>query len=134
MLRAYLIDSTYRWIIDHDFTPYMLVDCSYEGVVFPKNYIGEDDKILLDLSPQAARDLRFSTNDVSFRVTFDGEDLTVFVPFEYILEIYADETKQGLYADEFDYGMIVNEGEQDQICPPHKEEDLDPDIIKLEPF
>lgn len=56
MLRAYVVKATYNWLVDHGFAPYVLVDTEYEGVVVPTNYIDEDKKILLDLSPQAMQD------------------------------------------------------------------------------
>lgn len=69
MLRAYVVKATYNWLVDHGFTPYVLVDTEYEGVIVPANYIDEDKKILLDLSPQAIQDLVIDDNHISFAAT-----------------------------------------------------------------
>ena len=120
MLRSYVAKATYDWIIDHGFTPYMLVDTEYEGIVVPTKYIDEDKKILLDLSPQAIQDFQIDSHKASFDATFDGEFMTISVPVEAILEVFSKETEQGMYAREFGYGMSINEGEDDESANPNK--------------
>ncbi|MFV9924686.1 MAG: ClpXP protease specificity-enhancing factor [Francisella endosymbiont of Hyalomma scupense] len=120
MLRAYVVKATYNWLVDHGFTPYVLVDTEYEGVVVPTKYIDEDKKILLDLSPQAIQDLAIDDNHISFDATFDGEPMSINIPMEAVLEVFSKETEQGMYAREFGYGININEGEDDETANPSK--------------
>ncbi|ORM38784.1 stringent starvation protein B [Francisella endosymbiont of Ornithodoros moubata] len=120
MLRAYVVKATYNWLVDHGFTPYVLVDTEYEGVVVPTKYIDEDKKILLDLSPQAIQDLAIDDNHISFDATFDGEPMSINIPMEAVLEVFSKETEQGMYAREFGYGININEGEDDETANPNK--------------
>ena len=120
MLRAYVVKATYNWLVDHGFTPYVLVDTEYEGVVVPTKYIDEDKKILLDLSPQAIQDLAIDDNHISFDATFDGEPMSINIPMEAVLEVFSKETEQGMYAREFGYGININEGENDETANPSK--------------
>lgn len=119
MLRGYLVDATYQWIIDHKFTPYLLVDTEYDGIHVPEQYIDEDGKILFDISPNAIENYAIDDEKLTFDATFSGEFFQVVIPIESILEIFAQETAQGLYAKEFGYGIGVNEGEtDDDVNPP----------------
>ncbi|MFZ9034698.1 MAG: ClpXP protease specificity-enhancing factor SspB [Francisellaceae bacterium] len=121
MLRGYLIDAAYEWMIDHGFTPYMLVDTEYDGVVVPEEYIDDDGKILLNMSSDAITDYSCNDDSIEFNATFDSIPMTVSIPFESVLELYAGETAQGLYAREFGYGITVNEGESDDdVNPPNQ--------------
>ncbi|MEY8766418.1 MULTISPECIES: transcriptional regulator MglB [Francisella] len=120
MLRAYVAKATYNWLVDHGFTPYVLVDTEYEGVIVPNNYIDEDNKILLDLSPQAIQGLEIDDNHISFDATFDGEPISINIPIEAVLEVFSKETEQGMYAREFGYGININEGEDDETVNPKK--------------
>ncbi|MBK2028432.1 ClpXP protease specificity-enhancing factor [Francisella noatunensis] len=120
MLRAYVVKATYNWLVDHGFTPYILVDTEYEGVVVPNNYIDEDNKILLDLSPQAIQNSDIGDNHISFDATFDGEPISINIPIESVLEVFSKETEQGMYAREFGYGININEGEDDETVNPKK--------------
>lgn len=120
MLRSYLVKATYNWLVDHDFTPYVLVDTEYEGVVVPTNYVDEDKKILLDLSPQVIQNVNINDTQITFDATFNGELMSLVIPVEAILEVFSRETEQGLYAREFGYGISVNEGEDDESVNPKK--------------
>ncbi|MCF6775116.1 ClpXP protease specificity-enhancing factor SspB [Thiotrichales bacterium 19X7-9] len=121
MLRSYLIDATYDWLLDHGFTPYLLVDTEFDGVEVPWDYVEDDGKILLNLAPEAIVDYNCDDEYVSFHSSFDGESMQVFVPLEAISALYAKETGQGLYGRDYGYGMVVNEGDN--------EEDLNPDPV-----
>ena len=120
MLRAYVVKATYDWLIDHGFTPYVLVDTEYDDVTVPTNYIDEDKKILLDLSPQAIENIVITDTHITFDATFDDEAMSLAIPIESVLEIFSKETEQGMYAREFGYGIDVNEGEDDASVNPKK--------------
>lgn len=117
MLRAYLIEATYDWIIDHDLNPYLLVDSEYDDVILPKNHIDEDGKMLLNIAPEAIECFNCNDQFVCFDATFDDEIMSLQIPVEAVLELYAGETTQGLYAREFGYGIDVNEGDDNNVNP-----------------
>ena len=54
--RPYLIRALYEWLVDNDLTPYLLVDANRESVHVPEHYV-EDGRIVLNVSPNAVRDL-----------------------------------------------------------------------------
>lgn len=120
MLRSYVTKATYNWLVDHGYTPYVLVDTEYDGVIVPTNYIDDDKKILLDLSPQAIQNIQIDDNYITFDATFDGELMSIVIPAEAVLEVFSRETEQGMYAREFGYGITINEGENDESINPKK--------------
>ena len=120
MLRAYVIKATYGWLVDHGFTPYVLIDTEYDDAIVPTNYIDKDKKILLNLSPQAVKNITITDTKITFDATFDGEVMSLVIPIESILEIFSKETEQGMYAREFGYGIDINEGEDEDSVNPKK--------------
>lgn len=118
MLRAYLVDATYEWLNDHGFTPYALIDTQYDNVEVPWRYVESDSKIVLNMGPGAIDEYECTDEFVSFKASFDGEVMAIFLPIEAIMGIYAKETGHGLYARENGYGLMINEGEtSEQIDP-----------------
>ena len=116
-LRPYLVRATYEWIIDHELTPYILVDANQENVEVPWEYV-ENGKIVLNASPMAIRNLQLENDFVSFEASFGGAAWQIFIPGDALLAVYARESGQGVYAREEGHGMLVNEGESG--------DDLDP--------
>ena len=115
-LRPYLVRATYEWLVDHEFTPYFLVDAEMDNVEVPTEYI-EEGKIVLNIAPAAVHNLQLENDFVSFEASFSGEAQEVYFPIAAVLAVYAPETGQGLYAREDDLGMLVNEGEDDELDP-----------------
>ena len=111
---------TYSWLVDHGFTPYVLVDTEYDDVIVPTSYIDEDKKILLDLSPQAIKNISISDTHITFDATFNRKEISLFIPIESILEVFSKETEQGMYAREFGYGIDINEGEDNASANPRR--------------
>ena len=93
--RPYLIRAFHEWILDNENTPYILVDALKENLVVPEEYI-EDNKIILNLSTTAVRELTIDNEYISFNARFSGVPMDVFVPIEAILAIYAKETGKGM--------------------------------------
>ena len=129
MLRYYVVKATYNWLVDHGFTPYVLVDTEYDDVIVPENYIDEDKKILLDLSPQAIENIVISDTQITFDATFDGEAMSLVIPIESVLEVFSKETEQGMYDREFGYGIDINEGEDDASVNPRKVGEAEKDNV-----
>ncbi|MDF2690640.1 MAG: stringent starvation protein [Gammaproteobacteria bacterium] len=119
-LRTYLLKSTYDWLVDHHFTPYLLVDAEQEGVQVPSDYIDEG-QIVLNIAPSAVQNIEISEEFVHFDASFGGQAWQIFVPLDAVLALYANESSQGIYAREDGFGMLVNEGEsEDELDPAPK--------------
>ncbi len=112
MLRSYLIKSTYMWILDHGFTPYLLIDVKYQKTtLIDQNSIDENEQILLNISPKSIKNFIFSDEYIKFDTTFNKKIMSIQIPIESIVEIYSEETSQGMFF-EFDHGIYINEFEK----------------------
>jgi stringent starvation protein B len=96
--RPYIMRALYEWIVDNDFTPYVLVDASMADVMVPKQYV-KDNQIVLNISPDAVVDLTISNQAVAFNGRFGGVATDVFVPIAAVVGIYARENGQGMVFD-----------------------------------
>ncbi|OGT31318.1 MAG: ClpXP protease specificity-enhancing factor [Gammaproteobacteria bacterium RIFCSPHIGHO2_12_FULL_35_23] len=97
----YLIRAFYQWIVDNGCTPYLMVEAEREGVVVPPDYV-ENGQIILNIKPEAIRDLEFSMRKITFRATFAGQEWNIFIPLVAVKAIYAQENGEGIMFDEFD--------------------------------
>ncbi len=93
--RPYMARALYDWILDNNCTPYILVDANREGVAVPMEYVN-DGQIVLNISPSAVRSLEIGNDVLTFDGRFGGQALTIFVPFEALMAIYARENGQGM--------------------------------------
>ncbi|MDM3885130.1 ClpXP protease specificity-enhancing factor [Pseudomonas sp. BCRC 81390] len=93
--RPYLVRALYEWIVDNDCTPHMLVNAEYPKVQVPDGF-ASDGQIVLNISPNAVRNLHMDNDAVSFEGRFSGVSHSLFVPSGAILGIYARENGQGM--------------------------------------
>ena len=93
--RPYLLRAMHEWISDSDCTPHIVVDASMKGVDVPRQYV-RDGKIVLNLSWNATGQLSMGSDEICFNGRFGGASMTVRVPVEAVLAIYARETGQGM--------------------------------------
>ncbi len=94
--RPYLIRAIYDWIHENGRTPYMLVDASVKEVEVPREHVGDDGRITLNLSPDAVRNLILGNDIVEFECRFAGTSCQVLVPVEAVMAVYAKEDGQGM--------------------------------------
>lgn len=94
-LRPYILPSVYQWIVESGCTPYLLVDALADEVAVPEAYI-QNGEIVLNLSPEAIRDLEMTKTYVSFRATFGGQIEHIYVPMPAVLSIFAAENGRGM--------------------------------------
>ena len=97
--RPYLIRAIYDWVIDNNFTPYLLVNAENEHAIIPKEYV-EDGKIVLNINPSAISDLQLGNDYIMFNARFSGKAMEVSIPIAAVLAIYARENGQGMMFDE----------------------------------
>lgn len=114
--RPYLIRALYEWLVDNDLTPYLLVDANFDDVHVPTRYV-EEGRIVLNVSPNAVRDLNLGNELIAFEARFGGSAFAISLPPDAVLGVYARENGKGmLFPDE-----TVDEPEPpapDQPTPP----------------
>nr|WP_252180530.1 ClpXP protease specificity-enhancing factor [Endozoicomonas sp. 4G] len=93
--RPYIARALYDWILENDCTPYILVDAACRGVEVPREYVN-DGQIVLNISPAAVRAMHMGNDMITFDGRFGGEALTIVVPIEALMAIYARENGQGM--------------------------------------
>lgn len=99
--RPYLIRALYEWIVDNQFTPFMLVDAASDDVVVPRTFV-EGGRIILNISPDATHSLMLGNDLIAFNARFSGAAMDVSVPVASVLAVYARENGQGMMFEEPD--------------------------------
>lgn len=93
--RPYLLRALNEWIVDNGATPQILVDSHHPELSVPDS-VRTRDKIVLNISPGAVRDLEIDNDYVSFVARFGGVSHAVLVPLAAVQAIYARENGQGM--------------------------------------
>ncbi|XHN45221.1 Stringent starvation protein B [Lonepinella sp. MS14435] len=93
--RPYLLRAYYDWLIDNSFTPYLVVDATYNGVVVPQEYV-KDGQIVLNISSGAVGALSLGNTAIEFNARFQGVPRDVYIPMGAALAIYARENGDGV--------------------------------------
>jgi stringent starvation protein B len=96
--KPYLIRAFNEWIVDSRCTPLLVVDATLPRCNVPQEYV-ENGEIILNISPDAIRDLKVSHNLVEFKASFSGIAHLISVPVRAVLAIYAEENGQGMFFD-----------------------------------
>ena len=111
--KAYLIRALYDWIVDNHLTPHLLVDTSGDDLNVPQDYV-EDDRIVLNISPSAVRDLDISNDYINFKARFSGQSMNVFFQSNAVMAIYARENGRGMIFPEDEEFDDANNAETEQ--------------------
>ena len=106
--RPYLLRALYEWILDNDMTPHLLVDTAVQGTVVPQNYI-ENNRIILNLGPDAVRDLVLGNDLITFSARFGEKSCHLTAPVNSVIAIYARENGKGLIFEPEDVDARVGE-------------------------
>ena len=93
--QPYLLRALHEWIVDNGATPQILVDSSHPDLEIPDS-VRAQEKVVLNISPTAVRDLQIDDEYVSFVARFAGISQGVLVPVEAVQAIYARENGQGM--------------------------------------
>ena len=111
--RPYLLKALYEWIVDSDEVPYILVDATVEGVQVPQQHV-QDGQIVLNLGPNAVRDLVIEEQHIMCGGRFGGQHFDIYLPMAAVLAIYAKDTRQGMvFPDEEQLlAEAANEGDK----------------------
>ena len=95
MLKSYMFDSVYRWILDSNYTPYILVDAGSDRVSVPREFV-RDNRIILNVHPRSIEGFIANDDGLNFMARFSGQSRPVVVPADCLIAIYARETNQGI--------------------------------------
>ena len=106
--RPYLLRALYEWIVDSGEVPNVLVDAEIDGVVVPSEHV-RDGQIVLNISPQAVRNLSLGNDYVMCEGRFSGRSVELILPIESVRAIYCRDSGQGLAFDDED--LLEGEGE-----------------------
>jgi stringent starvation protein B len=117
--RPYLLRAIHEWISDSLCTPHLVVDANAGDVEVPRPYV-KDGKIVLNVSWSATANLRLGNEDVTFSGRFGGVSMSVRVPINAVLAIYARETGQGMIfaEDDVEGGAVATGGKTSTVESP----------------
>lgn len=118
--RPYLIRAIHDWVLDNNLTPHMLVAADAPGVHVPRQFVTEDGRITINVSPSAVRNLTLGNDIIRFSARFSGQPFEVEIPPGAVLALYARENGQGMLFGE------VEEPEPPSGTP----DDAEPDAKK----
>ncbi len=90
----YLIRAIYEWCCDGGQSPYIAVKVDANTRV-PMEYV-KDGEIVLNISPDATRNLKIDNDVIRFSARFGGVSQEVSVPVGAVKGIFARESGQGL--------------------------------------
>lgn len=128
--RPYIARALYDWIVDNNCTPYILVDAARNGVEVPREYV-KDGQIVLNVSPSAVRALHMGNDIITFDGRFGGEALTIVVPLDALMAIYARENGQGMVFEVEPYH--ADEVGEEEVQPGLEAVTPGPKVVESEP-
>lgn len=92
--QPYLLRALYEWCVDSGYTPFISVRVDGRCQV-PRAFV-RGGQIVLNIGPNAVRQLQMDNEWVSFSARFNGIAHEVTVPVANVLAIYARETGEGM--------------------------------------
>jgi stringent starvation protein B len=93
--RPYLFNAIYQWILDCGFTPHLLVDTAINSVEVPEHLI-QDNKIVLNIDPNAIASFRAEDFGIMFSARFSGKSHQIVVPYAAMTALFSREQGQGM--------------------------------------
>lgn len=94
--RPYLIRALYEWVLDNDLTPHLLVAADAPGVDVPRQFVDEEGRITINISPSAVQGLTMDNDWITFSARFSGRGYAITVPPGTVLALYARENGEGM--------------------------------------
>ncbi len=88
--KPFLIRFFYEWILNNVCTPSIIIDAAFLRCKIPQKHI-KNDQIVLNIAPQAIRNLKITSELVEFQASFSGVVHNISVPVKAVLAIYAQE-------------------------------------------
>lgn len=88
-MKPYLIRAWRDWLCDNQLTPLLMIRTDHKDLQIPVEVVGEEDTMILNVSPQAVRDLAVDNEAVRFSTRFSGRAFVVSVPIDAVVAILA---------------------------------------------
>ena len=114
--KPYLLRAIYEWIVDNNTTPHVVIFADNPQVIVPQQFV-EEGRIILNISPTAAKDLLIDNEGMSFSARFGGKPYNVYSPMEAVLALYASENSQGMSFELDDYDLPPDDNPPDPPKP-----------------
>ena len=96
--KPYFIRALFDWIVDNDFTPYLLVDAMHPDVEVPLEFVN-GGRIFLNIDPKACRGLHLNNDRIVFTAKFSGQTTQISLSPGAVLAVYAKENGRGMEFD-----------------------------------
>jgi stringent starvation protein B len=96
--RPYLIRAIHEWICDNGLTTHVLVHADFPGVEVPRDYV-QNGQIILNIAPRAVNGFVANNEEIRFSARFGGVPMTIRVPVEAVLAVFARENGEGMAFD-----------------------------------
>lgn len=93
--RPYLLRAIYEWLLDNNLTPYILLNTATPGVDVP-DLPTENNQLVLNIDPEASRNLLLGNQMISFSARFGGVSRNLSFPIAAVMAIYARENGLGM--------------------------------------
>lgn len=103
--KPYLLRAIYEWVVDNDATPHVVLFAENPMVQVPQQFV-ENGKIVLNISPTAAKDLLIDNDGLSFSARFGGKPYSIYSPIGAVLALYASESGEGLSFEPEDHDSL----------------------------
>ena len=92
--KSNLVDAYYDWLVDLNKTPYIVLNTSNKNVQVPQDFVKED-RIVLNVSPEAVTSFSIIENWLEFSASFSGINRQIIAPINAVVAIYAQEDGEG---------------------------------------
>ncbi|BAP13450.1 MAG: peptidase [Alcanivorax borkumensis] len=99
--RPYLIRAIHEWICDNGLTTHLAVNAGFPGVEVPQDFV-QDGQIVLNIAPRAVTQFVADNDEIAFSARFGGMPMTIRVPINAVVAIFARENGQGMAFDPVD--------------------------------
>ena len=96
--RPYLIRAIHEWICDNGLTTHLAVNTSYPGVEVPQDFV-QAGQIVLNIAPRAVTQFIAGNDEITFSARFGGMPMTIRVPVNAVVAVFARENGQGMAFD-----------------------------------
>lgn len=92
--QPYFMRALYEWCVDSGYAPHISVRVDARARV-PAAFV-KDGQIVLNIGPNAVRNLQIDNDWITFSARFSGVAQNVQVPIDAVLAVYARETGEGM--------------------------------------
>ncbi len=94
-VKPYLLKALHQWISDNGLTPQIIVEERGDELRVPPG-IGNDGKIILNISHDATANLQMDDDYITFNARFSGQSRALLIPVGLVMAIYARENGKGM--------------------------------------